>query len=226
MAEACEGLGLPVIGGNVSLYNESGGNDIDPTPVVGLLGVVDSLVAPPPGWAWNEGDTLVLVGRRSAPDPQPFPLGGTKWATMRGRRGGRVPAFDPGLFARTVRFVASEVAAICAANASDVTAVHDVGGGGLAVALAEMVAVTGVGAEVGALLGHGELFSEFPGRFVMTTDDVEAFSVRAQAAGVALARLGTIGGSRLRIAGAIDLSVDDIAERRRDALEDALASAV
>ena len=48
MTEACLGLGLPVIGGNVSLYNESGGHDIDPTPVVGLLGVIDSLVAPPP----------------------------------------------------------------------------------------------------------------------------------------------------------------------------------
>jgi hypothetical protein len=59
----------------------------------------------------------------------------------------------------------------------------------------------------------------------MTTSDVDAFSVRAQAAGVALVRLGTIGGSRLRIAGAIDLSVSEIAERRRDALEDALASA-
>jgi phosphoribosylformylglycinamidine synthase len=117
------------------------------------------------------------------------------------------------------------VAAICAGTASDVTAVHDVGGGGLAVALAEMVAVTGVGAEVGELLGHGELFSEFPGRFVMTTSDVEVFSARAQAAGVAWARLGTIGGSRLRVEGAIDLSVGDIAARRRDALEDALASA-
>jgi phosphoribosylformylglycinamidine synthase len=225
MAEACRGLDLPVIGGNVSLYNESGGSDIDPTPVVGLLGVVDSLVAAPPGWAWDEGDALVLVGTRTVPGPRPFPLGGTKWATMRARRGGSVPSFDPGPFARTVRFVAGEVAAICAGTASDVTAVHDVGGGGLAVALAEMVAVTGVGAEVGELLGHGELFSEFPGRFVMTTSDVEAFSARAQAAGVAWARLGTIGGSRLRVEGAIDLSVGDIAARRRDALEDALASA-
>jgi phosphoribosylformylglycinamidine synthase len=59
MAQACNDLGLPVIGGNVSLYNESGGSDIDPTPVVGLLGVLDSLLAPPPGWAWRDGDTVV-----------------------------------------------------------------------------------------------------------------------------------------------------------------------
>ena len=225
MAEACSALELPVIGGNVSLYNESGGSDIDPTPVVGLLGLVDSLVAPPPGWAWGEGDALVLVGARTATGPRPFPLGGTKWATMRGRRGGHVPSFDPVPFVTTVRFVTGEVASICAGGASDVTAVHDVGGGGLAVALAEMVAVTSVGAEVGELMGHGELFSEFPGRFVITTSDVVAFAERARAAGVDCVRLGTVGGSRLRIGGAIDLSVSDIAVRRRDALGDALALA-
>jgi phosphoribosylformylglycinamidine synthase len=225
MAEACKGLELPVIGGNVSLYNESGGSDIDPTPVVGLLGLVDSLVAPPPGWAWNAGDALMLVGTRISSGARSFPLGGTKWATMRGRRGGNVPSFDPGPFARTIRFVAGEVASICAGTRSDVTAVHDVGGGGLAVALAEMVAVTGVGAEVGALLGHGELFSEFPGRFVVATSDAAAFGARAKAAGVDCALLGSIGGNRLRIDGAIELSVDDISKRRRDALEDALAAA-
>ncbi len=62
MAEACRALSLPVIGGNVSLYNESGGADIDPTPVLGLLGLVEALHAPPPGLAWREGDTVVLLG--------------------------------------------------------------------------------------------------------------------------------------------------------------------
>jgi len=80
----------------------------------------------------------VLVGTRTVPGPRPSP-GRHEVATMRARRGGSVPSFDPGPFARTVRFVAGEVAAICAGTASDVTAVHDVGGGGLAVALAEMV---------------------------------------------------------------------------------------
>ena len=79
MAEACRALSLPVIGGNVSLYNESGGADIDPTPVLGLLGLVEALHAPPPGLAWQEGDTLVLLGtpcrgRRVLP-PGRVPLG-------------------------------------------------------------------------------------------------------------------------------------------------------
>jgi phosphoribosylformylglycinamidine synthase II len=224
MAEGCNALGLPVIGGNVSLYNESGGNDIDPTPVVGLLGVVDSLIAPPPGWAWREGDSLVLVGKRTASGPEAFPLGGTRWATNRGRRGGIVPDFDGATLVPTFEFVAAEIAAICAGKASDVTAVHDVGGGGLAGALAEMVSSNGIGADVPELQGHGELFSEFPGRFVMATNDLAAFRDRCAKAGVDALDLGRAGGSTLTIGSSINLSVDQIEQRRRTALEDALAA--
>jgi phosphoribosylformylglycinamidine synthase II len=224
MAQACNDLGLPVIGGNVSLYNESGGSDIDPTPVVGLLGVIDSLLVPPPGWAWRAGDSVMLVGTRRCVGSQPFPLGGTKWATHRDRRGGRVPEFDATTFATSVKFVAGEVAAICAGQASDVTAVHDVGGGGLATALAEMVATTQMGLQVAELSMHAELFSEFPGRFVMATNDLGRFSARCASAGVPLYVLGTVGGERLRIGGMIDLSVEEIERQRRTALEDALAS--
>jgi phosphoribosylformylglycinamidine synthase len=223
MSEACLALGLPVIGGNVSLYNESGGNDIDPTPVVGLLGVIDSLVAPPPGWAWREGDALVLVGTREASGDVAFPLGGTRWATKRGRRGGNLPTFDGSTLAAVFAFVAKEVAAICAGAPSDVTAVHDVGAGGLATALAEMAASTGVGAEIDELAGHGELFSEFPGRFVMATNDLEALRTRAQAAGVTLTVLGSAHSTTLKIGSMIDLEVSDIERRRRTALEDSLA---
>jgi phosphoribosylformylglycinamidine synthase II len=222
MAEACRGLGLPVIGGNVSLYNESGGHDIDPTPVVGLLGVVDSLVAPPPGWSWHEGEDIVLVGTRHASGQRQFPLGGTRWATHRGRRGGQVPSFDASTLRAAFEFVASEISAICAGNDSDVTAVHDIGGGGLALALAEMVAVTGLGAAVDGLEGHGELFTEFPGRFIMATNDLAAFTARATSAAVPTFALGRVGGERLRVGSSIDLSVADISSRRRDALEDAL----
>jgi len=224
MAAVCRDLDLPVIGGNVSLYNESGGNDIDPTPVVGLLGVVESLVAPPPGWSWREGDSIVLVGVRRASGDQRFPLGGTKWATRRGRRGGRIPAFDAASFRLTTDFVTSEISSICAGSTSDVTAVHDVGGGGLATSLAEMVAVTGVGATLAELETHGELFSEFPGRFVMATSDVGAFTARAEQAGVAVVVLGVAGGASLAIGSTIDLSVGEIATRRSGALEEALAS--
>jgi len=222
MAEACNELNLPVIGGNVSLYNESGGNDIDPTPVMGLLGVIDHLIAPPPGWNWRYGSTLVLVGGRYAYGDAPFPLGGSRWATRRHRRGGHLTGVKPEALHATLPFVTSEVASICGGHVSDVTAVHDVGGGGLATALAEMVAVTGIGARIEELDGHGELFSEFPGRFVMATNDLAAFSARAIGAGVPFAILGTAGGDRLTIGSAIDLSVEEIASRRAGALVEAL----
>jgi phosphoribosylformylglycinamidine synthase len=224
MTEACVGLGLPVIGGNVSLYNESGGHDIDPTPVVGLLGVIESLVAPPPGWEWRKGDDIVLVGTRYANSYYRFPLGGTRWATRRGRRGGHVPHFDAETLAAAIDFVAGEVASICAGEGSDVTAVHDVGGGGLAVALAEMVAVTALGVEIVELESHAELFAEFPGRFVMATNDVQSFIARAELAGVPVVPLGTVGGRTLRIGSMIELSVDEVASRRRGALEESLAA--
>ena len=225
MAEACLALEIPVVGGNVSLYNESGGNDIDPTPVVGLLGVLESLVAPPPGWNWREGDAVVLVGTRRAPGEVPFPLAGTRWATRRGRRGGNVTPFEGATLKKVFEFVAREITGICAGVASDVTAVHDVGSGGLATALAEMASATGLGANVFELEGHAELFAEFPGRFVMTTNNLERFIARAVMAGVAVEEIGRVGGTTLHIGKAIELKVEDIARRRRCALEDALADA-
>jgi phosphoribosylformylglycinamidine synthase len=223
MAEACRALEIPVVGGNVSLYNESGGSDIDPTPVVGLLGVVDALVSPPPGWNWREGDAVVLVGARRASGDTAFPLGGSRWATKRGRRGGTVADFDGSSLKKTFDFVAAEISAICAGNESDVTSVHDVGGGGLATALAEMASSTGLGANVVELEGHGELFAEFPGRFVMTTNNLDQFVSRAASAGVALEEIGRVGGTNLRIGASIDLEVQEIARRRANALEDSLA---
>jgi phosphoribosylformylglycinamidine synthase len=222
MTDACNALGLPVIGGNVSLYNESAGADIDPTPVIGLLGVVDELVAAPPGWNWRAGDSLVLVGARHADGESPFPLAGSRWATRRGRRGGALGAAEPEALSATLDFVTKEVAGICAGGVSDVTAVHDVLGGGLANAVAEMVSVTKIGAELGELEAHGELFSEFPGRFVVATSDVDAFTKRAQAAGVPIAVLGTCGGDALVIGSMVNLSVKEIAARREGALVDAL----
>ena len=222
MAQACEALSLPVIGGNVSLYNESGGRDIDPTPVVGSLGVVESLVAPPPGWNWDRGDAIVLVGHREAAGPRPFPLAGSRWATRRGRRGGCLGEFDGARLVSTFAFVTSEVAAICAGQTSDVSAVHDVSAGGLATALAAMASVSGLGVSVAKLEGHGELFAEFPGRFVMATSDADAFVARAVSAGVPVTLLGTVGGSRLQLGDLVSVDVAELAARRQGALAAAL----
>ncbi|MGH9020942.1 MAG: AIR synthase-related protein, partial [Acidimicrobiales bacterium] len=218
LAGACDALGLPVIGGNVSLYNESDGADIDPTPVLGVLGLLDELVAPPPGWSWRLGDAVVLVGARAAAGDSDFPLGGSRWATRRERRGGRLGSLDVAQLSRTVAFVAGEVASVCAGAPGDLSAVHDVSGGGLGVALAEVAAASGVGARVTGVSEHAELFTETPGRFVVATSDATALLARAGAAGVPAQAVGTVGGASLVVGELVDVAVDDIVRRRSGAL--------
>jgi phosphoribosylformylglycinamidine synthase len=225
LGDACRALGLPVIGGNVSLYNESGGRDIDPTPVIGVLGLLERLVAPPPTWSWREGDAVVLVGHRAIDGDRPYPLAGSRWATLRDLRGGALAEFDAERFSRTARFVAAEVAAACAGEASDLSAVHDVGGGGLALALTEMCVVADVGVVVEAAIDADELWYELPGRFILAARDGEALLARARAAGVPAVVLGVAGGDDLTITEGLDLLAAAAQSRRELALELEMASA-
>jgi phosphoribosylformylglycinamidine synthase subunit PurL len=209
MAESCRAFGLPIIGGNVSFYNESGGSDIDPTPVLGVLGLVDAVHAPPPGLAWAAGDTVVLLGPRTAADGS-FPLEGTRWATeRRDHRTGRIPSVDFSAHADVCGFVAGLVAAQVAGGEDEplVRAVHDVSSGGLAVALSEMAAAAGTGCTV-AIDEAAELFTELPSRFVVATGDPEELCRRAAASGIPAAVLGPAGGARCTLGDLIDLPVD------------------
>jgi phosphoribosylformylglycinamidine synthase II len=212
MAEGCRALSLPIIGGNVSFYNESGGADIDPTPVLGLLGLVDAVHAAPPGLAWAEGDTVVLVGPRPAAGG--FLLEGTRWATeRRAHRTGAPPAVDLGAHAAVCALVAGLVSTIVSGGAETVPlgAVHDVSSGGLAVALAEMAAAAGVGCAL-ALNDPAELFSEVPSRFVVSTTEPDQLCARAGALGVATAVLGRAGGNRFVLGDLVDLPLSALRE--------------
>jgi phosphoribosylformylglycinamidine synthase len=120
MGEACRALGIPVIGGNVSLYNESRGRDIDPTPVVGMLGIIDRLDTSPPTVGLVAGSRLVALG----------PLAGS--------------ALDYDVHRRVCGLVASIV------NEGLADGVHDVSDGGLGLALAEMAVRSGTGFDVAA----------------------------------------------------------------------------
>ena len=230
MAEACRALSLPVIGGNVSLYNESGGADIDPTPVLGVLGLVDDLRAAPPGAAWSAGDTVVLLGARAADGS--YPLEGTRWATeRRDLRSGTVPAVDFAAHASLCAFVAGLVAeqvggadagsAAAAVGAPLVGAVHDVSGGGLAVALAEMAAAAGTGCDLGPA-DPAELFTELPSRFVLATARPDELRARAEALGIPNAVLGRAGGDRFVLEGLVDLPVAALGEAAERNLAGAL----
>ena len=226
MSEACLALGLPVIGGNVSLYNESAGVDIDPTPVIGTLALLEELVARPPSLGWSEGESVVLLGAREAWGAIPFSLAGTQVAVdVMGRRGGTLFAIDYATHAATCALISSLVGEHASGKDGLLGSVHDVGGGGLGVALAEMAIAGNVGASLSGVHGVKELFCEHPGRFVVTTNDVAALQTRANEAGVAFSVLGTVGGTVLSIESLVETKVSALSERSRSALSDALDAA-
>ncbi len=213
LAEGCRALSLPVIGGNVSFYNESAGVDIDPTPVLGLLGLVEAVHAPPPGLAWSEGETVVLLGARASLAGG-FPLDGTRWATeCRTHRSGTLPPIDLGAHATVCAFVAGLVSAAVSGDGVPpfLGAVHDVSSGGLAVALAEMAAAAGVGCAV-ALDDAAELFTELPSRFVVTTTRPDELCTRAEDLGIPASVVGRAGGDRFCLGDLVDLPLDALCE--------------
>ena len=214
MAEACRALGLPVVGGNVSLYNESAGRDIDPTPVVGVLGLIDRLDRRPPGVGLVKAGSLVLLGR-TVPG-----LGGSLWAArVHGHRGGQLPPLDLDAHARLVAVVGALVVGGLAAG------IHDVSDGGLAVALAEMAVRSGVGFQVSGPTTHAELFSESPSRVVVCArpDAVAEVVGRAAAAGLPASVLGRAGGHRLVVDGLLDVGLDEATDAWQGAIPRALS---
>jgi phosphoribosylformylglycinamidine synthase II len=213
LAHSCRAFDLPVIGGNVSLYNESAGRDIDPTVVLGVLGLVDKVRHRPPGVSWEEGATVLLLGAREAAEGPPHPLGGSRWAVeRRGRRHGVLPPLDLGAHRRLAELVAGLVAETVARGDGLLSGAHDVSAGGLAVALAEMALGGGCGLVVDEGTGgdHGELFTELPSRVVVATTRVEELVERADGAGVPVTVLGRCGGDRLRLFGLVDVAVEEM----------------
>ena len=215
MAEASLALGLPVVGGNVSLYNESRGRDIDPTPVIGVVGLIERLDRRPPGVALVKGGQLLLLGQ-TAPT-----LGGSLWALKaHGNRGGTLPPLDLVLHARLVDLVRALVAD------GVVAGVHDVSDGGVGVALAEMAVRSGVGFRAGGIDGHVALFSESPSRVVVCAQGFdEEVLRRARAAGVSASVLGTAGGERLVVDGLVDVGLGEAEAAWHHAIPDALEAA-
>jgi phosphoribosylformylglycinamidine synthase len=214
MSDACRAFGLPVIGGNVSLYNESRGRDIDPTPVVATLGLVDDLSRRPPSVGLVDGGRLIVVG------DAPTSLSGSIWAWSRGARAGALAPLDLGAVSTTLGLVRELVAE------GLVLGVHDVSSGGLGLALAEMAVASGVGFRVARIADHRELFGECVGRVVLLVAADLARSVldRCEASGVGYVQLGAAMGDRLIAKDLFDVSVADAVRRWRDRLPEALGT--
>jgi phosphoribosylformylglycinamidine synthase subunit PurL len=174
MAEACEALGIPVVSGNVSLYNETDGRPIDPTPVVGCVGLVAD-VRTIPG-RWREGDAVFVAGK-----PE-LSLDGSELQALYAEPAGRPAPLDLGAEATLVEFLWR--------NASRLTLAHDASEGGLAVALAEAAIWSGVGAALDLPDDLLALFGEGGGQTVVACPPDRASAL----AGVPLRRIGTVAG--------------------------------
>ncbi len=212
MAEACLAFGLPVVGGNVSLYNESDGADIDPTPVVAVVGVIDSLERPPPGIGLGGEGCLVLLGGRAAG------LGGSRFARqVLGEPAGGLPLLDYEAHSRLCDLVRS---ALAERNLLD--GIHDISDGGLGLCLAEMCLVAGRGLVVDQVPSSAELFSEAPSRVVASTPEPERLLALARSAGVPAEVIGRAGGDRFVVSGLVDLPLTELQSARASRLEEAL----
>ena len=227
LADACLELEVPVTGGNVSLYNQTGASPIHPTPVVAVLGVIDTVDRRlPSGWQ-DDGENIYLLGDTHAE------LGGSEWAEIIHQHVGGMPP-EPNLAAEK----ALAGLMVVAARDGLVTSAHDVSTGGVIQTLVEGVLRRGVGARVwvseimegGGLDITQTLFSESVARMVVTVareDDVK-FRGLCEGRGVPVARIGVtdLTSQALDIAEYFQLSMDELVQLQRRTLPDVLGAVV
>jgi phosphoribosylformylglycinamidine synthase len=222
MAEACQALGTPVVSGNVSLYNESGGSPIYPTPVVGVLGVLEEV-----GYARSSefpgaGLDVYLLGD-SELDPAGGRAGSEYLVAVHGFAAGR-PFID------LDREAAVQTACLEGIRAGVVRSAHDCADGGLAVALAESALQSGCGLDASGWQPAGRLdsalFGEAQSRILVTIEAGDASKLEdlGRRLRVPLLRIGiTTEDARFRLGEEIDLAVDELRRVYEEALPSLLA---
>jgi phosphoribosylformylglycinamidine synthase len=202
IGEACRALDFPVVSGNVSLYNETNGRGILPTPTIGAVGLVDDVAVHATVAFKTAGEAIILVGETTGWLGQSIYL-----KELCGREDGAPPPVDLAAEKRNGDFVRGLI------RNWGIRTVHDLSDGGLAVALAEMAMAGGVGATIETLpagIPHAVLFGEDQARYILAVPANEADAVLAQAkaSGVAALRLGTTGGDALTLPGERPISVE------------------
>ncbi|WP_068085593.1 phosphoribosylformylglycinamidine synthase subunit PurL [Polycladidibacter stylochi] len=190
LGEACEALETPIVSGNVSLYNETFGEGIMPTPAIGAVGLLKNIDQRVGNCFTHEGQAVVLLGGHGSH------LGQSQYATeLLGQEEGAPPAVDLEKEKRIGTFVREAILQ------GRVGAVHDISSGGLAVALAEMALRSGIGATVSLPEEdqHALMFGEDQGRYLVALkmDDLAAFEEDAIDAGIQIDHLGTTGSTDL-----------------------------
>jgi phosphoribosylformylglycinamidine synthase subunit PurL len=213
MAEACEALGTPVVSGNVSLYNETEAGAVYPTPVVGMVGVLEDVRHHATPAFKREGDMVVVIGNRSG-----VSLAGSEYLEIiHGRVAGKPPEPDLAAEKKTADLVRNMI------RSGLVDTAHDVSGGGELVALAEMALAGGLGIEyeedklermiAGRVGGRADvaLFGEEPGGFVVAVSLERWDELQDALAEVpGYDQIGTVGGDRFKIGDLVDVSLQDL----------------
>jgi phosphoribosylformylglycinamidine synthase len=204
LADACRALDVPVVGGNVSLYNESGGGPIYPTPVVGMVGELPAAERAGRSGLQGAGDAVALAG--------PFrpALAGSELAKLRGEE---LPSSLPAVDIAALR--AAQEAIRDAVRSGALSSAHDVAEGGLLVAVAECC----LAGDLGATLDLGDaddldcrLFGESPGSGFVVSGSAQALAALAEV--VELEVLGSVGGSKLEVVAGATLIGKTLAELR------------
>ena len=211
ISEAAAAFDIPVVSGNASLYNESAGTAVQPTPIIGALGVLEDVGRHANSGFKDDGDVVVMIGA------------GTPWDSINGLAGSEAlsifhdevagkPAFDLDLEIRVQQLCRSLIAKGLVKSA------HDISDGGVSVAVVE----SAIQGNIGATIMHdatihdwvGALFGESQSRIVITcaTTDAEVVLNAASKTGVPATRIGTVGGDRVRFADLIDLPLESVGE--------------
>jgi phosphoribosylformylglycinamidine synthase len=202
MAAACIALDYPVVSGNVSLYNETEGKGILPTPAIGGLGVLED-AADAVGLSLKPGLSLVLIGDTVGH------LGQSLWLReVTGREEGPPPSLDLSVERRNGDFVRGQILT------GNVDACHDIADGGLLVAVTEMAMAGNTGASLDAnpagIAPHAWYFGEDQSRYIIATRAPGALIVAAVADGVSATHIGTTGGHSLTLADGVTISLESL----------------
>ena len=204
MGAACRALDYPVVSGNVSFYNETNGKAVTPTPAIGGVGLIADLARRASPAFGAEGDVIILVGESRGH------LGASRFLKeILGRTDGAPPPVDLAAERRNGDFVRSLIAA------GRLTCCHDLGDGGLLVALSEMALAGRIGAEIDGpdeLALHAWAFGEDQARYLLALDPDAAGTVLSEAAeaGVPVRRIGTVGGASLKVKWLFEVALEDL----------------
>ncbi|MGB3044838.1 MAG: phosphoribosylformylglycinamidine synthase subunit PurL [Xanthobacteraceae bacterium] len=205
IGDACRALDFPVVSGNVSLYNETNGRGILPTPSIGGVGLLDDFTKSATLAFKAEGETILLIGETKGWLGQSVYL-----RDVCGREEGAPPPVDLAIEKRNGDVVRGMI------HAGTATAVHDLSDGGLLVALAEMAMAGNIGAVLdaapAAIVPHGYWFGEDQARYVVTVRDTDLLGVlsKLKAVEVPCVQIGKTGGDTIAIAGEQPVKIETL----------------